>query len=83
MISQAWTGLVVCGIQGSGIQNAPVFSQKEEEEPAARCSDAAFVNKTQRAWFLLPVLARGVDERHDWWRSRESKGDIRAGLGSH
>lgn len=61
----------------------PVFSQEEEEEPAAHCSVVAFVNKTRRASALVSVLAHGVDERGDWWRNRESKGDICAGLGSH
>lgn len=61
----------------------PVFSQEEEEEPAAHCSDVAFVNKTRRASALLSVLAHGVDERGDWWRNRESKGDICAAPGSH
>lgn len=40
----------------------PVFSREEEEEPASRCSDAAFVDKPQPAPALLSVLARGVDE---------------------
>lgn len=41
----------------------PVFSQEEEEEPAAHCSDVAFVNKSWRAPALVSVLAHGVDER--------------------
>lgn len=47
MITQAWTGLSVCGIQGSRTHKVPVFSLEEEEEGrTANCLDIAFVNKT-------------------------------------
>lgn len=49
VITQAWTGLSVCGIQGSGIHKVPVFSLSEEEGLTDNCLGIAFVNKT---WVL-------------------------------
>ena len=69
VITQAWTGLSVCGIQGSGIHKVPVFSLSEEEGLTDNCLGIAFVNKTWVLGFsflVCPIMLMSSSKAIGW-----------------